>query len=63
METTLTQSSTPMTQYQGSSRLIRPARLILSRPPTKSSVKAIWDGFRMNRAWGEAIETYDLNHE
>lgn len=63
METTLTQSNTPMTQYQGSSRLTRPARLILSRPPTKSSVKAIWDGFRMNRAWGEAIETYDLNHE
>ncbi|GIW38489.1 MAG: hypothetical protein KatS3mg074_887 [Meiothermus sp.] len=64
METTLIQTSgTPITQYSGSSRPTRPARLILSRPPAKSSVKAIWDGFRMSKAWGEALETYDLPHE
>ncbi|MCS7068915.1 MAG: hypothetical protein N2Z75_05485 [Meiothermus sp.] len=65
METTLIQtSSTSGAQYPTSSRrLTRPALLILSRPPVKSSVKAIWDGFRMSKAWGEALETYDLPHE
>jgi len=64
METALIEaSSAPVAQHPRSSRLIRPARLILSRPPTKSSVKAIWDGFRLSRAWGEALETYDLTHE
>lgn len=65
VETTLIQTnSAPMGQHPSSSRrLTRPAMLILSRPPVKSSVKAIWDGFRMSKAWGEALETYDLPHE
>lgn len=64
METTLMETnSSPLRQYSNSSHLTRPARLILSRPPAKSSVKAIWDGFRMSKAWGEALETYDLPHE
>lgn len=64
METTLMEtSSSSLWQYANSSRLLRPARLVLSRPPARSSVKAIWDGFRMSKAWGEALETYDLPHE
>ena len=64
METTLIQTdSAPMAQHPSSSRLVRPARLILSRPPVKSSVKAIWDGFRMSKAWSEAIEIYDLHQK
>lgn len=64
METALIQTQiAPIAQYPSSSRLARPARLILSRPPAKSSVKAIWDGFRMSKAWGEALETYDLPQE
>lgn len=53
----------PMGHYPTNHYLIRPARLILSRPPAKGSVKAIWDGFRMSKAWAEALETYDLAHE
>lgn len=64
METTLMETnSSSLWQYANSSHLLRPARLVLSRPPTKSSVKAIWDGFRMSKAWGEALKTYDLPHE
>jgi len=64
LEKTLVQThSSPTAQHYSSSHLIRPVCLILSRPPTRGSVKAIWDGFRINGAWGEAIETYDLNHE
>lgn len=64
METTLMETnSNPLQAYPSSSHLTRPARLVLSRPPARSSVKAIWDGFRMSKAWGEALETYDLLHE
>lgn len=64
METTLMETnSSPLHPYSSSSHLTRPAHLVLSRPPARSSVKAIWDGFRMSKAWGEALETYDLPHE
>lgn len=64
METTLIETnSSSLWQYTNSSHLLRPARLVLNRPPARSSVKAIWDGFRMSKAWGEALETYDLPHE
>ncbi|ADD29006.1 hypothetical protein [Meiothermus ruber] len=64
METTLMPShNNPLGQYPSSSRLIRPASLILRRPPAKGSVKAIWDGFCLSKAWGEVLETYDLTHE
>ncbi len=57
-------NSASMAQHLSSSRrLTRPAMLILSRPPVKSSVKAIWDGFRMSKAWSEALDTYDLASE
>lgn len=64
METTLMPSdNNPPGLYPSSSRLVRPASLILHRPPAKGSVKAIWDGFRLSKAWGEVLETYDLTHE
>lgn len=64
METTLIQTNNhPMGQPSMSTGVVRPARLVLSRPQPKCSVKTIWDCFRMSKAWGDALELYDLGQE
>ncbi|WP_299429427.1 hypothetical protein [uncultured Meiothermus sp.] len=64
METTLIQTHTrPAGQRSLSTGVVRPARLVLGRPQPKCSVKTIWDSFRMSKAWGDALELYDLGQE
>lgn len=64
METTLIQTHNhAMGQHSISTGVVRPARLVMGRPQPKCSVKTIWDCFRMSKAWGDALELYDLGHE
>lgn len=64
METTLIQTnSQTLGQRSLSTGVVRPARLVLSRPQPKCAVKTIWDCFRMSKAWGDALELYDLEQE
>lgn len=64
METTPIQTHNhPAGQRSLSAGVVRPARLVLSRPQPKCSVKTIWDCFRMSKAWGDALELYDLGQE
>ncbi|RDI96500.1 hypothetical protein DV704_01390 [Meiothermus sp. QL-1] len=63
MESILTtaQPASKLPQYP--QRNERPARLIISRPQPRCPVKVIWEGFRMSKAWGDALETYGLEQE
>ncbi len=55
--------SQPLGQGSVSTGVVRPARLVLMRPQPKCAVKVIWDSLRLSKAWGEALELYDLGQE
>jgi len=64
VETTLIQPhNQTLSQRIPSAGVVRPARLVLGRPQPKCSVKTIWDCFRISKAWGEALELYDLGQD